>query len=168
MRSGVRFVAVVVAVAGVLTVAPVAAGAASGTDPRDARHASFDISKTFVRPKTETNGVRVLAIGVRTYHSFRLRDRVGSFSILIDSRGDERPDLLVRIRGSRRGGAVGWVRSLRDSFEHFVVVHKDTPKQARVVIPRDWAEPNKPIRWYATAWVGSTVNDRAPDRGTYA
>jgi hypothetical protein len=167
MRLAVRLVAVFVAGVGVLTVAPVAAGAASGTDPRDARHASFDIAKTFVRPKTEPNGVRVLAIGVRTYHSFRLRDRVGSFSIVIDSRGNDRPDLLVRIRGSRGGGAVGLVRSLRSSFEHSVVVHKDSPKQARVVIPRDWAEPNKPIRWHAMAWVGATVNDRAPDRGTY-
>jgi hypothetical protein len=28
-------------------------------------------------------------------------------------------------------------------------------------------EPNKPIRWYAAAWVGSNLNDFAPDRGTY-
>lgn len=147
--------------------APSPAGAASGSDPRDGRHASYDISKTFVRPKTEPNGVRVLAIGVRTYHSFRLRDRVGSFSVLIDSRGADRPDLLIRIRGSRTGDAIGWVRSLHGSFEHSVVVFKDSPKQARVTIPRDWAEPNKPIRWYATAWVGSNLNDRAPDRGTY-
>jgi hypothetical protein len=120
-----------------------------------------------VRPKTEPNGVRVLAICVRTYHSFRLRDRVGSFSFLIDSRGADRPDLLIRIRGSSTGDAIGWVRSLHGSFEHSVVAFKDSPKQARVVIPRDWAEPNKPIRWYATAWVGSNLNDRAPDRGTY-
>jgi hypothetical protein len=166
MRLAARSL-VLVTVACLFTTSPSPAGAASGSDPRDGRHASYDISKTFVRPKTEPNGVRVLAIGVRTYHSFRLRDRIGSFSVLIDSRGADRPDLLIRIRASRTGAPIGWVRSLHGSFEHSVVVIKDSPRQARVVIPRDWAQPNKPIEWFATAWVRGSLNDRAPDRGTY-
>ena len=166
MRLATRSLAAIAA-ALLLSAAATPAGAASGSDPRDARRAAYDISETFVRAKTEPNGIRVLAIGVQTYQSFRLRARVGSFSVLIDARGADRPDLLIRIRGSYTRGAIGWVRSLHGPFQHSVVVHKDSPKQARVVIPRDWAEPNKFIRWYATAWMGSNLNDRAPDRGAY-
>lgn len=142
------------------------ASAGTGVDGNDVPNDRFDIAKVTVRADEERNGTRIFVIAVRTYRGFRLRGCDCVFAVVLDGRGDSRPDLTVVTRGRTDGSRLVGVARGDEGFRHTVVVHKDRWRRFRLRIPRDWLSPTRVVWFRATARVDGTI-DRAPDGGRY-
>ena len=142
------------------------ASAGTGVDGDDVPNDRVDIAKVTVRADEERNGTRIFVLAVRTYRGFRLRACRCVFAVLLDGRGDARPDLVVVTRGRTDGPRLVGVARVDEGFRHTVVVHKDRWRRFRLRIPRDWLSPTRAVWFRATARADGTT-DRAPDRGRY-
>ena len=162
-RRGTILIALVPLLMGTL-MHPASAG--TGVDGNDVPGDRFDIAKVTVRADQERNGVRIIVIALRTYRGFRLRDCGCVFAVMLDGRGDRRPDLTVVTRGRTDGTRLVGVARNGDGFRHTVVVHKDEWRRFRLRIPRDWLSPTRAVWFHATARADGTT-DRAPDGGRY-
>ena len=142
------------------------ASAGTGADGDDVPNDRFDIAKVTVRADEERNGTRIFVVAVRTYRGFRLRGCLCVFAVLLDGRGDARPDIAVLTRGRTDGPRLVGVARGDEGFRQTVVVHKDRWRRFRLRIPRDWLSPTRAVWFRATARADGTT-DRAPDRGRY-
>ena len=82
-------------------------------------------------------------IAVQTYRGFRMRGCGCVFAVVLDGRGDSRPDLTVVTRGRTDGRRLMGVARNGEGFRHTVVVHKDEWRRFRLRIPRDWLSPTR-------------------------
>ena len=142
------------------------ASAGTVVDGNDVPNDRFDIAKVTVRADEERNGVRIFVIAVQTYRGFRMRGCGCVFAVVLDGRGDSRPDLTVVTRGRTDGRRLMGVARNGEGFRHTVVVHKDEWRRFRLRIPRDWLSPTRAVWFRATARANGTT-DRAPDGGRH-